>query len=402
MSARLVSRKMAATEKQFTFIRPSTIQLAFDVEDPTAIPPMIGTVKRTLGALHLRTDGENVFPTDEPVKVHQIPESVTDLKDSILWVRENANTDVTYPLATISASSHKLVINANHGFADGGTLFQTFKEVMNPTPNFPKLLPIPLVVEEVFAKELKNAVPVTREWRNPYITHLKVDKPDQADPNDTEGFVQSEVPASSLFCCTNGKVKGLTESLGACAVLSAKAIHDLGDKFGLQASVDLRRFMTPEQKRNVSSVVGCMVLQAPNPRTVGELCDQLRASLEHEVSTGQPFNHWKWLIEVGKETYPFIGLGLYLSNIGQFKIRKPVRDVMIQATGAKTSELLLVLSYSVVSDTQNIVKNQICYGQAMTTRAQAARYSKLTDFALTHLRRNMTIDEALKLLRTQT
>ena len=394
-----ISRKLAATEKQFTFIRPSTIQLAFDIEDPLAIPPMIETIKKTLSALYVRTDGENVFPTKEPVKIHKIPESITNLNDTVMWVRENADTATTYPLATISANSHKLVVNANHGFADGGTLFNTFKEVMNPSQTPSNLLPLPLVVEELFADQLKRAIPVTREWRSPYITHLKVDKPDHPDPNDKEGFVVSEVPAESLFCFANGKVKGLTEALAASAVLSAKAIHDFGDQFGLQASVDLRRFMTPEQKKNVSSVVGCMILQAARPRTVGDLCDKLRESLEWEVKTGQPFNHWKWLIQVGKETCPFTGLGLYLSNIGQFKIRKPVRDVVIHATGAKTSELLLVMSYSVISETKNIVRNQLCYGQAMTTRAQIAKYSQLNDFALTNLRRNMSIDDAVKLLK---
>ena len=69
----------------------------------------------------------------------------------------------------------------------------------------------------------------------------------------------------------------------------------------------------------------------------------------------------------------------------------------IESQGKLTEELKSALMQAETK--QRIEDLYLPYKPKRRTRAQIAKYSQLNDFALTNLRRNMSIDDAVKLLK---
>ena len=143
-------------------------------------------------------------------------------------------------------------------------------------------------------------------------------------------------------------------------------------------------------------------MRAGYPRTVDELLLRLRKTLNEAIRTKEAIKAMKWMtVSEGKEDLPHSGLILYLSNVGQIRIKRPIRDVMMRVNQESPDDATCTISYSVISDTANIVKTHTMYGREYVTNAKMREFVKLYSYGLQHLKRNMTIQEAINLLKRQ-
>ena len=398
----VLCRKLTPMEDYSIKWRPSMIQLALDIEDPRAIPKCVETLKNVTSSLHLRCDDTKVYQTTKEPPIHKLPEHLTNLEDCIQWTLLYAPVSTTWPMGTISVSSHKVVLNSTHAFLDGHGFVDLINEIMNPTVKG-LIDPRPVPMEHVLKKELQSCEPYALDLRDTSFTHFKNVAPKQPDYGDVLELVAYQCPAEQLSCYENGKVKGLTEWISASMILAAKAIHDLGDEFGIQAAVDMRQHLPPEELSwHTSSLSGTIGLRAGHPKTVNELLNRLRSSLNDALKTKQAIKSTKWLIQTeGKETLPHNGLVLYISNVGPIRIKRPVRDLMMRVNQEAPEDASVTASYSVISETANIVKTHTIYGREYATRAQMSEFVKLYSYGLKNLKRSMTIRDAINLLKQQ-
>ena len=397
----VLSRKLRPTEL-FSICQPSRIQLALDIEDPNVISKYVDILNKIVASLHLRCDYSNVYQTPKKSKVFHLPENLTKLDDCIAWSLMYAPVESTWPLATIAVNSHKLVLNSTHAFMDGGGFVNIVNELLNPTVDKP-ITPLQMAMEDVFADEISNSPPDPLGLRDKTFTHFKETPPKSPDFGDVLELVPFQSPVEHLACYNNGKVKGLTEWISTAMILASKAMHDLGDEFGIQTAINLRQYLPPERITwNTTSLSLSVGMRAGYPNTVDELLLRLRKSLNEAVRTKQALKALKWMsTSNGMEDLPHQGLILYLSNVGQIRIKRPIRDVMMRVNQESPDDATCTISYSVISDTANIVKTHTMYGREYVTNAKMREFVKLYSYGLQHLKRNMTIEEAINLLKRQ-
>lgn len=369
--------------------------MALDVDDPTAIPDILKIVEKSATALHVRADYKNVYQTAEPVKVHKIPDTILDLEKAVEWSLLYAPVEKQYPLATVSASSHKVVINSTHAFMDGGALVNIMNDVVNQKmPEDREYLPIP--TEKVIEQELKEVAPLVTDFRDPRLTHFHMVPPAEPNYGDVLEIVSSAYPVHQLGCYTGGKVKGLTEWLSAAMILSSKAIRDLGDGFGVQTAVNVRQHLPSTRvSHNTPALAGSVAMRTQNPKTVGDLLFQLRQSLNTAIREKHVFGQLKWVITDGQETHPRNGLGIHLSHVGQLKVKRPIKDVMLRVSQEAPEEITCMLAYSVISEKKNILKTHINYGNETGTYEQMELFNKLVGHAVRNMKKSMTVEEAI-------
>ena len=391
------TKLMKQSEYMFSILAHSNVQLGMDIESPKAIPDLIQQIDKAVLALHLKSDGKNVFHTNAPVQVHKMPEDLTDLNQCLKWSIDNANPDGYETLATVSANSHKIVVNGSHAFFDGATTLQLFKTLTGENNHYPDLK-IPLAFEEVFEDYLKTVPPVPAEFRLRLYTHLPADN--LQDKKAMTESVYSEIPIKDLFCYQGGKVKGMTEAMSSAMMLACKAINDNGDDFGLKVTCDLRRWIKdPRLLGNLSSMVAVTAVRAGKPDTIADLFKCVRNSLLCELDTKMPFRYWQAYTIPDRN--PFRGALPCLTSIGQFNLKKPFKDVAVTAAVDVPFDELLACAYTVNSDRGSSLRIQNIYGPTVMKGDTVAKYSKLSEYALRHLNPKMTVTEAIEMLRKQ-
>ena len=392
-------RPMTMVEKYFIHWYPCCIQLALDIDDPAAVPICIEKIRNVTASLHLRADKDTVMLSNDVVKVHQLPEKLTNLEDCLKWSLLYAPVEKTWPLATLCANSHKVVLNSTHAFTDGVAFLNTVREILNPSNSKPiEILPLPM--EHVLEQELQTAIPYPNPRRDPKITHVQFDRPDHVDFGDVLQMATSNYPVQELTCYQNGKVHGLTEWMCTSMILAAKAVCNLNDGFGIQLAVDMRPFLPKEKiSFNTPWISGGVAISTSNPKTVGDLTSGLRRELNQAIASKQWLGTLKWAMTDGRDPYPKNGQMLYLSNVGQLRIKKPIKDVMVRINQVAPEDATCTVSYSVISETQNVVKTHMCYGSEVVSHEQMSRFNKLVEFGLRNMKKDWRIDETIAHLR---
>ena len=183
-------------------------------------------------------------------------------------------------------------------------------------------------------------------------------------------------------------------------ILAAKAVCNINDGFGMQLAVDMRPFLPKEKiSFNTPWISGGVAISTANPKTVGELASGLRRQLNNAIDDKQWLRTLKWAMTDGRDPYQAAGQMLYLSNVGQLHIKKPIRDVMMRINQVAPEDATCTISYSVISETRNVVKTHMCYGSEVVSHAQMARFNKLVEFGVKNFQKDWTIDTAIANLR---
>lgn len=400
----LKSRPLTSLEKLYSQIIPINVQLGIEVNDESIIPTYIKRIQDFALVMHLRTDKDNLYHTDEVAPINKLPENLPTLKDAVTYVLQHCKTADNFPLANISTNSKYIVFNACHSFCDGKLLTRIIEQIQNPVKREMPLFPVPIVIN--FADQIKKAPVLSHDYRDPIITHLKNDIPKKADPSDVFQNIFNKFDVEQLTCYNNGKVSDLTDHYAIGMILASKALSPgVHDGFGCQSAINLRPYLPGDRGLDLDIVdhVGIAVLNSPNPKTVRELKTDLRASFVKSEAKRNFFGHMKWDIEHyvngGEAEFPNIGLGNVVSHIGPVKIRKPITDIMMRVDMEEPLEMVSILSYSVQSETMNSVRTHLTYGSNGISKKQMERYGRLFDHVMTKLDLDTPIDDAINILR---
>ena len=395
----IAQRPLHFFEKMYTQIIPCFINLAIDVDDPSQINNIINSIVHVSPPFYIKADKENLYRFEKPnIKIHKIPENISKIEDSMTWAIKNCPADGSNNVATIAASSHKIVFSYCHSFFSGRMLFNAMSELIKPTnyhiPIFPNTL--------ADTHDIHGVEPITSHYQHPCFCHYKNIRVKHPDPNDYLQLANASFDINSLNCVQNGKVKGLTEYLAACYIVALKSFGEIpGDGWGIQTAYDVLRSLP----NNINPLgfpnhVGNMVLGVSHkPSTVGELMERLRHELNDEIKHQKWLNHMKWTLNDVPEERPRIGLCAYISNVGQVKIRRPVRDIMMRVSQEDPPNVINMLTYSVISEDKNIVKTHLSYGSEEISKSEVDMVNDSVKFSLTHIHPNDSIDYAINLIK---
>lgn len=401
------SRPLTPLEHLYIHIIPCNIQLAIKVEDSSVIPEYIKRIKQTSLALRLRADDNNLYRTTEDSPVLKIPENITDMKSAIEYSLLNCQPQKTFPLANIAHNSNMIVFHSIHTFCDGAMLMRIVEEIQHPTnPRMPESLPTPVLIT---LKDTLDKLPtLSHDFRDPICTHFKNTIPKVEDKTDIFQNIVGKYPVSTMKCYNNntGKVEGLTEFMGASLVLATKAINDIGDGYGLQCAINLRPYLPEHRRRDLDIVdhVSNFIMNSKNPRTVGEMCNDFVQCKKYALKNKTFLSHTKWDVEHyvngnDEVQLPNIGLANSISHVGQVRIKRPIKDIMMRVDMEDPYEFICVVAYSVISETENTFRSHLNYGRVATTKRDMQRLNDAYGFVLQNVGKDTPIKEAISMIK---
>ena len=403
MSGKVIAMRPISTfEKIYTLDFPCYVNLGIDVDDPKSVPGILESIKNASPPFYFTTDNVNIYRHENDIfHVKKIPEEITDLEKSVEWVLKNNRANGTDKLATVSASSHKIVMHYNHGFFSGAMMMNVMREVMKPSKNV-KIPLLPLTLPDLFP--MNDRKPISMHYQKPTITHynnVRVKKPDTSDILQVVSETYNAKDLDVIYDKRFDTLRGLTEYTAALYILTAKSFHDLGDKWGIQTAYDTLRsvpkFLWSHFPANCVSVMELTV--DPVPSTFGGLMDRLREELNDALKTKKWLAHLRWAYEGTQENWPRLGVSVAQSNVGQIYIRKPIKDVYMRVSQEDPPNMLNLFMYSVIGEDRNVVKTHFTYGRDEMSNKEVQEVNNTFKFALQHIKRNDTIQSALQMLR---
>ena len=340
----------------------------------------------------------------------KMPEEISSLNSAIKWSLENAHPNSTNHIATLSANSKIMVYNVNHAFCDGGMFKQIFEELQKEDFIEPKLN-LPLTFFTTYIDKIKSAEPHTLSPKNPKFTHFKPIKEENSNYSDDKcEIVFSEINAEKIFNYENGHIHNLTAILTASMILAAKALSDYDDGYGVQAAIDVRRYMDEKIKRSwdLNFHAGNISIDCSEPKTIKDLINGLDTKLKFEIKNEEWLNHTHYLLlpllNPGDKRYinfDDYGLGLYLTQMGMFKSNGEIADIMINVNQENNVDCIVLQSYSFICGNKNIIKNHIIFRKTGINSNLAKRYLNLIDYCLKNLNLDSDVHEFINILKNQ-
>ena len=404
------SRPICVMEAGYLTSGQCYIQMGIEVKDPSLVDKYTKRLFSMCTPFHIKADTEKMILTLEhrENKAYEMPETITKLDDAIKWSLENAKPNATNELATLSVNSKLMVYNVNHAFCDGGMFKQIFDELQNPDFKEPEIH-LPLTFFTTFIEQIKTYEPHTLSTRNPEFTHMKPIKEDGSTYSDDKlELVFSQTEAKEVSNYENGHIHQLTAELTAAMILAAKALSGYNDGYGVQAAINVRRYMSEDMKHSwdLNFHAGNIGIDCKDPKTINDLIEGLDKKLKYELDNEEWLNHTAYLLlpllhpddkrYVNFEPY---GLGLYLTQMGAFKSNGEITDLMINVNQEIPVECVVLQSYSFIRGNQNTLKNHIIFRRTGITAATAKKYLHLIDFCLKNMRREVKTAEFIEVLK---
>ena len=343
-------------------------------------------------------------------EIFKMPEEISSLNSAIKWSLENAHPNVTNLLATLSVNSKIIVYNVNHAFSDGGMFKQIFEELQKPEFIEPKLN-LPLTFFNTYKDKLISAEPHILSTKNPKFTHFKPIKEESSKYSDDNiEIIFSDINAEDVFNYENGHIHKLTAILTVSMILAAKALSNYDDGYGVQAAINVRRYMDEEIKSSwdLNFHSGNISIDCEEPKTIKDLIDGLDAKLKYEIKNEEWLNHTHYLLLplLNPDDKRYInfndyGLGLYLTQMGMFKSNGDITDVMININRENNIKCIVLESYSFIFGNKNILRNHIIFRKIGITSNLAKKYLNLIDYCLKNLKLESDIHDFINLLKNK-
>ena len=193
-------------------------------------------------------------------------------------------------------------------------------------------------------------------------------------------------------------------------ILAAKALSDYDDGYGVQAAIDVRRYMDEKIKRSwdLNFHAGNISIDCSEPKTIKDLINGLDTKLKFEIKNEEWLNHTHYLLlpllNPGDKRYinfDDYGLGLYLTQMGMFKSNGDITEVMINVNQENNVDCIVLQSYSFICGNKNIIKNHIIFRKTGINSNLAKRYLNLIDYCLKNLNLDSDVHEFINILKNQ-
>ena len=406
------SRKICVMETGYLTSGQCYIQMAIKVKNPLLVDIYAKKFFAICTPFHMNAYHESMTLKleNKENQLIKMPEEIISLDSAIKWSLENAHPNPTNHLATLCGNSQIMVYNVNHAFCDGAMFKQIFEELQNPNFIEPKLN-LPLTFFTTYLDKIKSTEPHVLSPKNPKFTHFKPLKDENSNYSDENlEMVFSETNVEDIFNYSNGHIHQLTAILCAAMMLAAKALSDYDDGFGVQAAIDVRRYMDDSIKKSwdLNFHAGNIGIDYDNPKTIKDLIDGLDKKLKYEIENEEWLNHTHYLllplISPGDKRYinfKDYGLGLYITQMGMFKSNGDITDVMINVNQENNVDCIVLQSYSFISDNKNILKNHIIFRKTGITSNKAKKYLNLIDYCLKNFNPDLGIKDFIDILKKQ-
>ena len=398
------SRPICVMEAGYLTSGQCYIQMAIKVKNPSLIEIYAKKFFSFCTPFHINANHENMtlHLKYKENKIIKMPEEIDSLDSAIEWSLEKAHPNPANNIATLSVNSKIMVYNVNHAFCDGAMFKQIFQELQNPNFEEPKLN-LPLTFFSTYIDRIKSSEPHILSPKNPNFTHFKPIKEENSSYSDEKLImVFSELNAKEVFNYENGHIHQLTAILTASMILAAKALSDYNDGYGVQAAIDVRRYMNDNIKKSwdLNFHAGNIGIYCEEPKTIKDLIDGLDNKLKEEIECEEWLNHTHYLLlpllNPGDKRYinfKEYGLGLYLTQMGKFKSNGDISDLMINVNQENNVDCIVLQSYSFINENKNILKNHIIYRRTGITDILAKRYLSLINYCLKNFKIDLEIDE---------
>ena len=406
------SRPICVMETGYLTSTQCYIQMAIKVKNPLIIESYIKKFFSICTAFNININLENMTLNLEQKQnsVFKIPEEITSLDSAIKWSLKNAHPNPKTHVATLSSNSKIIVYNVNHAFCDGGMFKLIFEELQKPNFIEPKLN-LPLTFFNTYIDKIKSSEPHILSTKNPKFTHFKPIKDENSKYSD-ENFemVFSEIKAEEVFNYKNGHIHQLTAILTASMILAAKALSDYQDGFGVQAAIDVRRYMdkTMQKSWDINFHAGNIAIDCDEPKNIKDLIEGLDKKLKYEIENEEWLNHTHYLLlpllNPGDKRYVNFkdyGLGLYLTQMGMFKSNGDIIDLMINVNQEIEVDCIVLQSYSFLFENKNVLKNHIIFRKTGISSNLAKKYLNLIDYCLKNLKLDSNINEYINFLKNK-
>ena len=403
------TRPLCIMETPYSTVAPCYIQLCIEVSDPSKISLYCQRILSYAIPFHLKVDVDKklVHLDHHENKIFNLPDSIDNLEDAIHWSMEHAKPNETTQVGTLSASNKFIVYNANHAWVDGGQWINIVEAIQKDDFVTPALTLPPSVLSEItFKKQVEESEPK-------FISMLDKTKTlFNHDPKlfgKSYNFGRDEIPISSISGYNNGHIHQLTAMLVAAFTTAAKAYSGFenNDGFGVQAAINLRRYLSEPLKSSpsIGYMSGNIAIYCENPpTTMDELINELDKKCKQEIDERAFLGATRYLLlpllhPEDKRYIPITsdGYGLYLSNVGRFRIKRPITNIMINVQQTVQTKSIVLFSYSVDSENGNILHNHLINEEFSSKSMQ--KFAKLINFALVNMKRESKISDFIDFLK---
>lgn len=102
------------------------VQLGLTLNDKSQMPRMLEKINKVVSGLHHATDGKDIFKTNTPTPIYNLPENEKDLDKLCKFMYQEYTRPMDQALASIGVNSDNIVLNINHLAGDGGYLHHLF------------------------------------------------------------------------------------------------------------------------------------------------------------------------------------------------------------------------------------------------------------------------------------
>ena len=400
------SRKLTQFERLF-FGTKDSVQLVVEFDKPGIVNQAIDNFKKAVTGLYLKTDGVNLISHNDPVKLTHFPSHITNVRDAADWITTENFPNMEKELATLTYNDTMIGVNMYHAIGDGGFLHYLYDHVLDSNiGNHPQF---PSTMDQILSSQYKNATEPKDETGN--ITTFPNTVKLELNHQQNARYYQFNIPADQLaiYDKSTKKVKGLTESMWLNLYLSMTAVNGTQNQIGISTCVDIRQFIprninnNPLSFGNLYTLINCV---CPKEKlsmdmTLGEIGKLMRENFSKKVvPNGEIFGALRNAMTYGFPPPTDITQDVFgmISNVGQFKVKKPIKNLQVQqmCPGDICSTHICLMSFSKVFNDLNQINCRIRYSPQSISDYTAEIMCKLMEHGMREIPFSTSLKDALK------
>lgn len=379
------------------------IQFAMKIKDQNKLEPIIDKLKKNVIGLQTKTDGEYIYKHNDKIPAYDIPNNITNPRNSCLFMANHFTRPYDQALGSIGANKNTIVLNINHCCADGGYFLHIFENLKNNIEiNSPKTF---ISVEKALENEINTSTfdPIFSTV-NPKITRIFTkDKSELKNDYWMKHYVKIS-HANKFFCYDKftKEMHGLNDAVWASMILASSALKGQMKQTGLSTCINLRPFINDlsYEHCNMFSVVPVTPENILPETKISDFMKNLRKVFKQNHDAGAQFGFIKKRQKVDVLPKPLDGTGLEHSSVGRFKLGGIFDDVWISLTMKATAApgFVSYMIFSVEDGQRNDFITQMRYPPQKITDYDAKKIVESVHFCLENLNKDMTCGDALEKL----
>ncbi|OHS97227.1 hypothetical protein TRFO_36578 [Tritrichomonas foetus] len=392
----------------------TAIQLSFEVDDPKYVDQIIKNLKKRVIGLYLHTDDDNnrvIFTENEPPIIKL--DDKGDITNTTINFAHNNVLDHRERFAKIGYNDKYVILNVSHAVSDGGYFKQIVNHILSNEREETARIEsyFPHEVEEIFYERLKNAPNDVLFWEsNPFVNRVKTNDRNKLFSSKEVKYCSMTIPAKKLrsYNILNGRLNRFTESMWLSLFVShivsfKNSVNGIPSKICIPTCTDFRQYLNTRPSYSVcscySTVFPCADV-SPN-KSLSEIGKMMKNDLKRRMDRGEDFGFIKTINNLENSTAEsYDGVGLELTYVGQYNIKKPIKDVFcnLAMDGSMTDKILSLMGFSVVDKAsgRNDVTLRLRYVPSTLHQEEVSKMAKSVEYFLKEIPLNISVNEAVK------